>query len=141
MTPNREPRWKGPYLVLLTTPTAVKVEGISAWIHTFHVKRAPAPAKDEWKLEKTMDPSKLCLCCAPKSNSGEGRKPPRAPTTHSGGPDRGREYHVGTHKGGSSRDMVAHSLPRLMSIDYRTLEDTLIPLDHPQRLPLQDDGV
>lgn len=30
---NLEPRWKGLYLVLLTIPTAVKAEGISAWVH------------------------------------------------------------------------------------------------------------
>lgn len=53
-----EPRWKGPYQVLLTTPTAVKVDGIAAWIHASHLKPAKVP-DDSWAMERTDNPLKL----------------------------------------------------------------------------------
>ncbi|XP_060222450.1 protein NYNRIN-like isoform X1 [Meriones unguiculatus] len=56
-----EPRWKGPYIILLTTPTAIKVDGIAAWIHYSHARPANpfsvpedylTPAAPEWKVSK-----------------------------------------------------------------------------------------
>ena len=34
------PRWKGPYTVVLTIPTAVKAAGVTPWIHHMRVKTA-----------------------------------------------------------------------------------------------------
>ena len=47
-----EPRWKGPFQVLLTTSTAAKLQGIDSWIHLSHLKLAPAP---EWTSEPIGD--------------------------------------------------------------------------------------
>ena len=34
------PHWKGPYIIVLTTPVAVKVAGVTPWILHMRVKRA-----------------------------------------------------------------------------------------------------
>ena len=62
-----QPRWKGPYIVILTTPTALKVDGITPWVHYTHVQPADPHTvlKDfvpEWKSQPDKDnPLKLRL--------------------------------------------------------------------------------
>ena len=49
-----QPVWTGPHVVVLATPTAVKVIGIIPWIHHTRVKKAATSCdEDTWKAVKT----------------------------------------------------------------------------------------
>ncbi|CAD7676208.1 unnamed protein product [Nyctereutes procyonoides] len=62
-----QPLWKGPYLLILTTPTTLKVDRITPWAHYTHVQPADPHSilKDfvpEWKSQPDKDnPLKLRL--------------------------------------------------------------------------------
>ena len=69
------PHWKGPYSIILVTPTALKVDGISTWVHFSHVRPAD-PFTDihevlpQWRVSKHPDnPLKLKLWKRPKEAS------------------------------------------------------------------------
>ncbi|KAJ1115546.1 hypothetical protein NDU88_003769 [Pleurodeles waltl] len=47
-----EPRWKGPYQVILMTTIAVKCVGIQNWIHARHTKKVVCPIDEEAELLK-----------------------------------------------------------------------------------------
>lgn len=49
-----QPRWRGPYQVLLTIATAVKCEGLTSWTHSSHTKKATA--QDNLEQASPMPP-------------------------------------------------------------------------------------
>ncbi|KAJ1218345.1 hypothetical protein NDU88_005925 [Pleurodeles waltl] len=48
-----EPRWKGPYQVILTTTTTVKCAGVPNWIHASHTKKVTCPSDEELEVSGT----------------------------------------------------------------------------------------
>ena len=54
------PHWKGPYTVVLTSPSAVKVAGITPCIHHMRVKRAYYTDLEDAEQTTQKDPTDPC---------------------------------------------------------------------------------
>ncbi|KAK1333800.1 hypothetical protein QTO34_006187 [Cnephaeus nilssonii] len=57
-----EARWTGPFTVVLSIPSAVKVVGKKHWIHRTQIKKAESEDQPErWTIQRTKDPQKIRL--------------------------------------------------------------------------------
>ena len=65
-----EPRWRGPFQVLLITNTAVKCAGLPNWIHAAHIKRTTPPADGELSVSELLNPNPAVLTGQEAVSSG-----------------------------------------------------------------------
>lgn len=65
-----KPRWEGPYPIIVSTPTAIKVSGVDSWMYLSQVKLwTPAQEDDEAVLPSTESPdSYLCDPLGPETS-------------------------------------------------------------------------
>ncbi|XP_050638953.1 uncharacterized protein LOC126949959 [Macaca thibetana thibetana] len=74
------PRWEGSYTVILTTPTAAKLLGLSSWYHLSQLKKPPTQHDSNWTTQ-VVTPTKLRLTCTgndPLPNLPWPSSPPRS---------------------------------------------------------------
>ena len=71
-----QPTWKGPYPVILSTPTAVKIQGHDSWIHYSRVKpwKKTEDTQYTWEPQEISDtysgrPMSAILMSTPKINT------------------------------------------------------------------------
>lgn len=55
-----EEKWQGPFQVLLTTFTAVKIHELPSWIHYYRIKKVP---EGQWWTELIGPTSLRLKCC------------------------------------------------------------------------------
>jgi hypothetical protein len=61
-------KWRGPFKVILTTPTAAKLTGFPSWVHIQNLKLT-APKKIYQSL--LTGPTKVKISCLPKVSEDE----------------------------------------------------------------------
>lgn len=67
------PKWKGPFVILLMTPTAVKLEGVKPWVHYTRIKRDYTTKDPDWQVTLDKDnPLKVKLKRLQVPDGGEG---------------------------------------------------------------------